>query len=928
MAEPRRPAGCDGPTPIRVGFYEIERTIGRGNYAVVKLARHRVTKTDVAIKIIDKTQLDEANLKKVYREVQILKMLDHPNIIKLYQVMETTNMLYLVSEYAPNGEIFDYIAKNGRLAEPEARIKFWQIIHAVDYCHRKGIVHRDLKAENLLLDGRMKIKIADFGFGNFFHPNEELCTYCGSPPYAAPEVFEGKKYCGPEIDIWSLGVVLYVLVCGSLPFDGDNLHALRDRVISGRFRIPYFMSSECENLIRKMLVLDPKKRLTIGQISEHPWMTAADRDVREDPLVAADRMRLMSSSHPADCPYNDQILRLMHSLKIDENKTIQSLRSNAFDNFTAIYHLLVDRWRLCSRMYSCAENRLADDRRRPSTIADQAVLCGGLANRPPVLADTRTGHFNRTTDGTPLAGVDQSRTTNQQRIYTLGLRPTFMTATSIDEGVEADVGSSCDQDSVTSSTCEVGPVLVGASGSSHRAPLVSVPSTDSSSFTSFDSSVEVDAAPTSFAAYVADVGGGPVAAATTVPVSGFSAMPYYLTSYCPAPLPPPPPPPPLLNLLFPVDMSQFNVGFSNTPGVMQQPIADPFGLNVPPNLPTVAGADIEDSSSHDGFFHSGRRASDGLATRDDVFRLHHLMKTKGMAELRKELERLQTQTEPARHGMEPRFPCRRLEMYASMGRTLHPHSLDEATGGRPCPFGIRKGRPMLGGFSAVRPRLAMLYRGKLAAARSPIAAEFGAMCRLMPIVPSTSDHLHHHFQRLDIDGSSAPGPAESPPHTQQSSQAAAAAAAAVSTSGDFLCPSMSVFQTTMAGCLSDQRLATASPPSITSEVSACRSEDSLHCFTATKSVAAPVCPTSTIHLAQSSSFHEDAGAGGGAMRRHIVRRTLYRFVHQQTLISPCDEEGDSPSGLDPVSGNADSTGAGNPESDPTGQSCHSHMDIS
>lgn len=230
-------------TTIRVGFYDIERTIGKGNFAVVKLARHRITKTEVAIKIIDKSQLDRNNLQKVYREVQIMKLLDHPHIIKLYQVMETKSMIYLVSEYASQGEIFDFIANHGRMSESMARRKFWQILSAVDYCHSRRIVHRDLKAENLLLDTNMNIKIADFGFSNFYMPGEQLATWCGSPPYAAPEVFEGKKYTGPEIDIWSLGVVLYVLVCGALPFDGSTLQTLRDRVLSGRFRIPYFMSS-------------------------------------------------------------------------------------------------------------------------------------------------------------------------------------------------------------------------------------------------------------------------------------------------------------------------------------------------------------------------------------------------------------------------------------------------------------------------------------------------------------------------------------------------------------------------------------------------------------------------------------------------------------------------------------------------------------
>ncbi|KAG8434488.1 hypothetical protein GDO86_012749 [Hymenochirus boettgeri] len=247
--------------PVRVGFYDIERTLGKGNFAVVKLARHRITKTEVAIKIIDKSQLDSVNLEKIYREVQIMKMLDHPHIIKLYQVMETKNMLYLVTEYAKNGEIFDYLANHGRLNESEARRKFWQILSAVEYCHRRNIVHRDLKAENLLLDNHMNIKIADFGFGNFYKTGEPLATWCGSPPYAAPEVFEGQQYEGPQLDIWSMGVVLYVLVCGALPFDGPSLPVLRQRVLEGRFRIPYFMS-EAEYPDLSIVTISPVFRKT------------------------------------------------------------------------------------------------------------------------------------------------------------------------------------------------------------------------------------------------------------------------------------------------------------------------------------------------------------------------------------------------------------------------------------------------------------------------------------------------------------------------------------------------------------------------------------------------------------------------------------------------------------------------------------------
>ncbi|KAM4704486.1 serine/threonine-protein kinase SIK2 [Rhinophrynus dorsalis] len=295
-----------------------------------------------------------------------MKMLDHPHIIKLYQVMETKNMLYLVTEYAKNGEIFDYLANHGRLNESEARRKFWQILSAMEYCHSKNIVHRDLKAENLLLDNHMNIKIADFGFGNFYKTGEPLATWCGSPPYAAPEVFEGQQYEGPQLDIWSMGVVLYVLVCGALPFDGPTLPVLRQRVLEGRFRIPYFMSEECEHLIRRMLVLEPSKRLSIAQIKEHKWMMA-EVPVHRPILYAQSQEKEVSIGE-----YNEQVLRLMHSLGIDQQKTIESLQNHSYNHFAAIYYLLVERLK-SHRSSFPVEARIDARQRRPSTIAEQTV---------------------------------------------------------------------------------------------------------------------------------------------------------------------------------------------------------------------------------------------------------------------------------------------------------------------------------------------------------------------------------------------------------------------------------------------------------------------------------------------------------------------------------------------------------------------------
>ncbi|XP_030635329.1 serine/threonine-protein kinase MARK2 isoform X3 [Chanos chanos] len=269
-----------------IGNYRLLKTIGKGNFAKVKLARHVLTGKEVAVKIIDKTQLNSSSLQKLFREVRIMKLLNHPNIVKLFEVIETEKTLYLVMEYASGGEVFDYLVAHGRMKEKEARAKFRQIVSAVQYCHQKCIVHRDLKAENLLLDADMNIKIADFGFSNEFTVGNKLDTFCGSPPYAAPELFQGKKYDGPEVDVWSLGVILYTLVSGSLPFDGQNLKELRERVLRGKYRIPFYMSTDCENLLKKFLILNPTKRGSLEQqIMKDRWMNVGHEDDELKPYI-------------------------------------------------------------------------------------------------------------------------------------------------------------------------------------------------------------------------------------------------------------------------------------------------------------------------------------------------------------------------------------------------------------------------------------------------------------------------------------------------------------------------------------------------------------------------------------------------------------------------------------------------------------------
>lgn len=238
----------------------------------VKLATHVVTGHKVAVKILNKAKIKQLGMEeKVQREINILHLCTHPHIIRLYEVIDTPTDIFLVQEYISGGELFDYIVSKGRLSADEARNFFHQIISGVEYCHFQKIVHRDLKPENLLLDSNLNIKIADFGLSNLMRDGDFLRTSCGSPNYAAPEVISGHLYAGPEVDVWSCGVILYALLCGSLPFDDESIPNLFKKIKSGMYSLPTHLSQLAKNLIPRMLEVDPMKRITIPEIRLHPW---------------------------------------------------------------------------------------------------------------------------------------------------------------------------------------------------------------------------------------------------------------------------------------------------------------------------------------------------------------------------------------------------------------------------------------------------------------------------------------------------------------------------------------------------------------------------------------------------------------------------------------------------------------------------------
>merc|ERR1719183_1144908 len=255
-----------------IGHYILGKTIGEGTFGKVKLGTHILTGEKVAVKILEKERIvDVADVQRVAREIHILKLLQHPHVIQLYEIIETPRQLYLIMEYCSGGELFDHIVASGRVREREACRFFQQIIAGVEQIHRVNVVHRDLKPENLLLDDNRNIKIVDFGLSNTFQDGQLLKTACGSPCYAAPEMIAGQRYVPSLCDLWSSGVILFALVCGYLPFEDQNTAALYRKILNADYQAPKFISESVRDLITRLLTTDPEQRYTVPRVRAHPW---------------------------------------------------------------------------------------------------------------------------------------------------------------------------------------------------------------------------------------------------------------------------------------------------------------------------------------------------------------------------------------------------------------------------------------------------------------------------------------------------------------------------------------------------------------------------------------------------------------------------------------------------------------------------------
>jgi serine/threonine protein kinase len=339
-----------------IGQWKIGRTIGKGSSGRVKIAKHASTDQYAAVKIVPKglimssrLSMSEAGTKAeklllgIEREIVIMKLIDHPNVLSLYDVWETNDDLYLVMEYVPGGELFDYLVRKGRLPQHEALHYFQQICYAVDYCHRFNICHRDLKPENLLLDQHKNIKVADFGMAAWQADENLLETSCGSPHYASPEIVAGKSYNGTASDIWSCGIILFALLTGRLPFDDDNIRTLLQKVKTGQFDMPTDIDLQARDLLARMLEKDPELRITMPEIMAHPFFRSrAPRLMGGRQMPAPPSLEVLARpvrAQDVDVDLMCNLKTLWHAMS--EEEIYQSLLSQEKTWEKAVYHLLV-----------------------------------------------------------------------------------------------------------------------------------------------------------------------------------------------------------------------------------------------------------------------------------------------------------------------------------------------------------------------------------------------------------------------------------------------------------------------------------------------------------------------------------------------------------------------------------------------------------
>ena len=317
------------------GQFILGEEIGKGTFGIVKTATHIITGEKVAVKMLFKEKIlkDESQRKRLEKEIKILKILRHRNIVQLYNVFQSSSTIFLVMEYIQGKELFEIIIKKKRLSELESLFYFQQLISGIEYLGKLGIAHRDLKPENLLINSKKELKIADFGLSNTYKKNQLLSTPCGSPSYAAPEMLSGQNYFGLAADIWSCGIILYTMLCGRLPFEDKDNSKLYEKIKEGKFTIPDYISETGKDFLIKILNVDPKERINIVQIKRHPWFNQLDQNKYMSRGLLLNKYIV---------PIDEEIVRKMiKEYDYNEKEIKVNLLANKHNHITTTYYLFL-----------------------------------------------------------------------------------------------------------------------------------------------------------------------------------------------------------------------------------------------------------------------------------------------------------------------------------------------------------------------------------------------------------------------------------------------------------------------------------------------------------------------------------------------------------------------------------------------------------
>ena len=404
-------------------FYGFGKVLGQGSFGKVRLAWHRLAGAKVAIKSYEKSRIkDAAQWKRVQQEIKLMERLNHPYVVRLLETIENAKRIHIVMEYAGGGNLCNYVKARRRLPEAEARKVFLQLLLAVEYMHGLGIIHRDIKLENVLFDSSRDMKLVDFGFSVACRdPAKRLKVFCGTPSYMAPEIVQRKEYLGRPVDIWSLGVLLYACLCGCFPFVAKTYPELYKRIAAAQLRFPHHVSNAAKDLIRRMLHPDPLKRIPLARARRHPWAAPLASAVLRQVSLPLDRSLLISDD-PAGDLY-EAALAKCHELGFARHRIVESVLARSRTCYSTTYYLVLYRYGRAQlrdasrRMLESRAARQAEKERRASDDTGQAAAVAPAAKQPvaPARDPAASNASSATSSGggvTPgaAAGADTSST--------------------------------------------------------------------------------------------------------------------------------------------------------------------------------------------------------------------------------------------------------------------------------------------------------------------------------------------------------------------------------------------------------------------------------------------------------------------------------------------------------------------------------------